>query len=56
MAPELFRDDGVYSYQSDFWGIGCVLHELAVGKPPFVSDSFQELVNLILKADTPRVE
>lgn len=56
MAPELFEDDGVHSYQSDLWALGCILHELATGKPPFVSTSFAELVNLIVKAETPRVE
>ena len=48
MAPELFQDEGVYSYSSDIWALGCVLYELATGHPPFVSSSFTELVNLIL--------
>lgn len=48
MAPELFQDEGVYSYASDFWALGCVMYELATGKPPFTSSSFQELVNMIV--------
>lgn len=48
MAPELFQDDGVHSYASDLWSLGCVLYELATGSPPFVTPSFTELVNLIL--------
>jgi len=38
------------------WALGCILYELATGKPPFVSTSFAELVNLIVKAETPRIE
>jgi len=28
--------------------LGCVLYELAIGHPPFVSTSFTELVTLIV--------
>ena len=48
MAPELFQEGGVHSFQSDLWSLGCVLFELATGHPPFVSTYFNELVNLIL--------
>jgi len=48
MAPELFQDDGIHSFASDFWALGCVLYELATGRPPFVSANFQGLVELIL--------
>jgi len=37
MAPELFQDGGIYSFSSDLWSFGCILYELAVGHPPFVS-------------------
>jgi len=56
MAPELFQDEGVHSFASDLWALGCVLYEMATGKPPFVSASLNELVGLILNSETPRVE
>ncbi|KRX08559.1 Protein kinase-like domain [Pseudocohnilembus persalinus] len=55
-APELFQENGVHSFQSDLWAFGCVMHELATGKPPFVSKSFSELLNMIVKSPTPKVE
>lgn len=44
MAPELFQDDGVYSYQSDFWSLGCIMIELATGKPPFNTSNLKDLI------------
>lgn len=47
MAPELFEDDGVYSFSSDIYALGCIAYELTKGSPPFFSDKFQELANKI---------
>ena len=55
MAPELYQDSGVYSFYSDFWALGCVLYELAVGQPPFASESFQELLTQIVSQEVPPV-
>jgi hypothetical protein len=35
MAPELFTSEGVHSFQSDFWAVGCLFYELRRGQPPF---------------------
>lgn len=59
MSPELFTPEGVYSYCSDFWAVGCVLYELRRGVPPFgweyssasLSVSTQELIDRINTAE-----
>lgn len=56
MAPELFQEEGVHSFASDLWALGCVLYEMATGKPPFSATSFNELATLILNSETPTVE
>ena len=38
MAPELFTAEGIHSYATDFWALGCVLYELRRGIPPFGQD------------------
>ena len=47
MAPELFNDEGVYSFQSDIWALGCVLYEMATGLPPFKASGLQQLITEI---------
>ena len=51
MAPELFQEGGFHAYSSDLWAFGCLLYELATGRTPFASTSFQELVGLIMHAE-----
>jgi serine/threonine protein kinase len=45
MAPELFTPEGVHSYYSDFWGLGCALYELRRGIPPFGVEDFPSSSN-----------
>ncbi|XP_072535715.1 serine/threonine-protein kinase ULK4 isoform X2 [Salminus brasiliensis] len=51
-APEVLRG-GTTSISSDLWALGCILYEMFTGKPPFISESFTDLVDRILNADPP---
>ena len=48
MAPELFLDEGVHSYGSDLWALGCVLFELRVGYPPWAAANLSNLIRNVL--------
>uniref|UniRef100_UPI00398E3640 serine/threonine-protein kinase ULK4 isoform X2 n=1 Tax=Pristiophorus japonicus TaxID=55135 RepID=UPI00398E3640 len=50
MAPEVLTGEECSSV-SDLWSLGCVLYEMFSGKPPFFSQSFSELVEMILYED-----
>jgi serine/threonine-protein kinase ULK4 len=49
MAPEMFTQEGVHSYATDLWALGCVLYECATGRPPFTSTSLTSLIEQILE-------
>mmetsp|Transcript_44705 Transcript_44705/g.83486 ORF Transcript_44705/g.83486 Transcript_44705/m.83486 type:complete len:276 (-) Transcript_44705:58-885(-) len=53
MAPELLLEGGLNSFASDLWALGCLLHELLAGSPPFKSASFQQLQQRILSQAPP---
>eukprot|EP00928_Gymnodinium_smaydae_P010772 TRINITY_DN1405_c0_g3_i1.p1 TRINITY_DN1405_c0_g3~~TRINITY_DN1405_c0_g3_i1.p1 ORF type:complete len:1319 (-),score=194.91 TRINITY_DN1405_c0_g3_i1:56-4012(-) len=55
MAPELFQEGGMHSFASDVWAVGCVLHEMVMGRPPFQSSSFAQLQSIVLVEQTPQV-
>lgn len=56
MAPELFRDGGVPSTASDLWSLGCVLYEMAAGKPPFYAATIQGLIQKIVNEPFKRID
>ena len=35
MAPEMFKEDGIYSYPVDVYSFGILVHEILTGKLPF---------------------
>ncbi|XP_022082290.1 serine/threonine-protein kinase ULK4-like isoform X3 [Acanthaster planci] len=47
LAPELLEGQ-THSMASDLWSLGCLLHEMYTGKPPFTADTFPELVEKVL--------
>jgi len=51
MSPELFEANGVHSYFSDFWALGCLLYELRRGLPPF-GDASSPLADLLERIRT----
>jgi serine/threonine protein kinase len=45
MAPELFSSEGVHSYSTDFWAIGCLMFELRMNSTPFSCRSSRDQNN-----------
>ncbi|KAM5157000.1 serine/threonine-protein kinase ULK4 [Mantella aurantiaca] len=52
VAPEVIRGAD-FSVSSDLWSFGCVLYEMFAGRPPFFSESFSELMEMIVNEDFP---
>lgn len=46
MAPEIV-EERPYDHTADLWALGCILYELAVGTPPFYTNSIIQLVKMI---------
>ncbi|KAF7654012.1 hypothetical protein LDENG_00075810 [Lucifuga dentata] len=46
-APEVLQGSET-SMSSDFWALGCILHYMYTGKPPFYSENYNELTKMIL--------
>uniref|UniRef100_A0A3P8XFT5 Protein kinase domain-containing protein n=1 Tax=Esox lucius TaxID=8010 RepID=A0A3P8XFT5_ESOLU len=51
-APEVVNG-GDLTVSSDLWALGCIFYEMFSGKPPFFSETFSVLIELILHMDPP---
>ena len=50
-APELFDNDGDYSFKTDLWALGCIMYEMAVGQVPFFDVVVNNLILKIINED-----
>ena len=48
-APEILLGSGHYGFPIDFWGIGCIMGEMADGDPVFPGDSLFEQLEVMIK-------
>ena len=45
MSPEQFIDSSKVDFRSDIYALGCILHELETGQPPFLGRTLKEIAN-----------
>ncbi|MCI0343415.1 MAG: tetratricopeptide repeat protein [Planctomycetales bacterium] len=56
MSPEQARGElAGLTAATDVWAIGCALHEMLVGRPPFGGDTPAAVVGRVLLAEPPRL-
>lgn len=53
-SPEVWRDEA-YDMKSDIWSLGCVLYEMASGKPPFTANDMQGLFKKVQRGIYERI-
>ncbi|KAM7382570.1 hypothetical protein PAMP_002296 [Pampus punctatissimus] len=51
-APEVLQGSET-NMSSDLWALGCIIYYMYTGKPPFCSDSYTELSEMILHQEPP---
>lgn len=52
LSPEVFADK-LYSFASDIWALGCVLHEMAALRAPFEAENFNSLAKKVIRDPAP---
>ena len=55
LSPEQIREDRHLDQGVDIYALGCVLHEMLTGAPPYIGRTLTELVTRILQAPIPSV-
>lgn len=53
-APEIWREKP-YGTKCDMWSLGCVIYEMAAGKPPFNASDLQYLYRKIVNGSFERI-
>lgn len=54
MSPEQARGSADVTVATDVWSLGCVLHELVAGEPPFAGGNVAQVLRRVLEQDPPR--
>ena len=53
MSPEQIIDSSKVDFRSDIYALGCILHEMETGEPPFLGRSLKEIVSRHLYEPPP---
>ena len=56
MSPEQIEGSESVDGRTDQYALGCVVHEMITGRPPYVGDSMESVFNQHFSGDIPSVE